>query len=149
MLLFSLFPLYLFCHSSFAHFVFHSHSHTFTLTLSLSFFFRIRYCTQEIVILREDLVSKMRRHCILPPSDSTQLISVHVRTNVFLMHTLLCSIVYMLFSYGLYTFLTFSPSRSPFLSCIISLSHPFYLHLLHTLILSQRLIRALISINSW
>lgn len=30
---------------------------------------RVRYCTQEIVLFREDIVNKMRRNCILPPSD--------------------------------------------------------------------------------
>lgn len=28
---------------------------------------RVRYCTQEIVLFREDIVNKMRRNCILPP----------------------------------------------------------------------------------
>ncbi|KAJ3382906.1 DNA polymerase epsilon subunit 2, partial [Entophlyctis sp. JEL0112] len=30
---------------------------------------RIKYCTQEIVVFREDLVSKMRRNCIVPPDE--------------------------------------------------------------------------------
>ena len=30
---------------------------------------RIRFYTQEIVVFREDMVSKMQRHCIVPPSD--------------------------------------------------------------------------------
>jgi hypothetical protein len=31
---------------------------------------RIQYCTQEIVVFREDLLSKMQRHCVLPPNNS-------------------------------------------------------------------------------
>ncbi|KAK6091811.1 DNA-directed DNA polymerase epsilon, subunit B [Batrachochytrium dendrobatidis] len=31
---------------------------------------RIKYCTQEIVIFRDDLVNTMRRHCILPVSEN-------------------------------------------------------------------------------
>lgn len=30
---------------------------------------RLRYCTQDIVIVRDELMSKMRRHCVLPPNS--------------------------------------------------------------------------------
>ncbi|KAH6578738.1 hypothetical protein BASA50_008428 [Batrachochytrium salamandrivorans] len=30
---------------------------------------RIKYCTQEIVILRDDLINTMRRHCVLPVAE--------------------------------------------------------------------------------
>jgi len=39
---------------------------------------RIRYYTQEIVVFREDLLHKMRKHCILPPSDETENLSEHL-----------------------------------------------------------------------
>ena len=42
--------------------------------------FRIRFCTKEIVLFREDLVSKLRRNCILPPS-STEPLTRQVRTH--------------------------------------------------------------------
>ncbi|KJE88954.1 DNA polymerase epsilon subunit 2 [Capsaspora owczarzaki ATCC 30864] len=34
---------------------------------------RLRYCTQEIVIFREDLLSKMRRNCILPTPEKSDV----------------------------------------------------------------------------
>ncbi|KAJ3295638.1 DNA polymerase epsilon subunit 2 [Borealophlyctis nickersoniae] len=34
---------------------------------------RIKYCTQEIVVFREDLVNKMRRNCIVPPNDDGEV----------------------------------------------------------------------------
>jgi hypothetical protein len=38
--------------------------------LSWPFLFcRIRFYTQEIVVFREDLLHKMRRACVVPPSD--------------------------------------------------------------------------------
>ncbi|KAJ3357643.1 DNA polymerase epsilon subunit 2 [Entophlyctis luteolus] len=41
---------------------------------------RIKYCTQEIVVFREDLVSKMRRNCIVPPDEHQESgLKVHVR----------------------------------------------------------------------
>ena len=41
----------------------------------------LRFCTQEIVIMREDLVNKMRRNCLLPPTEDglETPISAHVR----------------------------------------------------------------------
>ncbi|KAJ3026377.1 UNVERIFIED_CONTAM: DNA polymerase epsilon subunit 2 [Siphonaria sp. JEL0065] len=33
---------------------------------------RIKYCNQEIVIFREDLMSKMRRNCIIPPDEEQE-----------------------------------------------------------------------------
>ena len=30
---------------------------------------RIRFCTKEVVIFREDLVNKLRRNCVVPPTD--------------------------------------------------------------------------------
>ncbi len=33
---------------------------------------RIRYCTQEIVVFRDDLVNKMRRHCVFEPKYRQQ-----------------------------------------------------------------------------
>ena len=37
------------------------------------FIFRIQYCTQEIVVFREDIVMKMCRNCIRFPEDSTEI----------------------------------------------------------------------------
>ncbi|KAJ3006469.1 DNA polymerase epsilon subunit 2 [Thoreauomyces humboldtii] len=34
---------------------------------------RIRYCTQEIVVFREDLVNRMRRNCIVAPSEEVPM----------------------------------------------------------------------------
>ncbi|KAK5583019.1 hypothetical protein RB653_004609 [Dictyostelium firmibasis] len=34
---------------------------------------RIRYCSQEIIVFRDDLTNKMRRHCILEPSQSCDI----------------------------------------------------------------------------
>lgn len=39
---------------------------------------RLRFYSQEIVIFRENLVSKMRRHCLLPPLPGID-ITAHVR----------------------------------------------------------------------
>ncbi|KAJ3405868.1 hypothetical protein CcCBS67573_g06713 [Chytriomyces confervae] len=33
---------------------------------------RIKYCSQEIVVFREDLMSKMRRNCIIPPDEEQE-----------------------------------------------------------------------------
>ncbi|KAI8615353.1 DNA polymerase alpha/epsilon subunit B-domain-containing protein [Chytriomyces sp. MP71] len=33
---------------------------------------RIKYCNQEIVLFREDLMSKMRRNCIIPPDEEQE-----------------------------------------------------------------------------
>ena len=41
---------------------------------------RIKYCTQEIVVFREDIINKMRRNCIWAPADDQGTsIDVHVR----------------------------------------------------------------------
>jgi DNA polymerase epsilon subunit 2 len=32
---------------------------------------RIRYYTQEIVVCRQNILNKMRRHCVVPPADNT------------------------------------------------------------------------------
>ena len=37
---------------------------------------RLRYCTQDIVIVRDELMSKMRRHCVLPPNSLHSLSGV-------------------------------------------------------------------------
>jgi len=40
---------------------------------------RLYFFTQEIVIFREDLVSRMRRNCIVPPDENTEPdVSKHV-----------------------------------------------------------------------
>eukprot|EP00736_Rhodelphis_marinus_P008078 Rmarinus@m.24782 len=39
---------------------------------------RIRYCTQEIVVFREDILNKMRRHCVVEPSPEVEDISEHL-----------------------------------------------------------------------
>ena len=43
---------------------------------------RIQYCSQEIVIIREDLVNKMCRNCVRMPTNSLDIPN-HVRRNVF------------------------------------------------------------------
>ncbi|KAF2069294.1 hypothetical protein CYY_009385 [Polysphondylium violaceum] len=42
---------------------------------------RIRYCTQEIIVFRDDLVNRMRRHCIIEPSDEWD-ISQHLIASI-------------------------------------------------------------------
>jgi hypothetical protein len=43
----------------------------------------IRFCTKEMVLFREELVNKLRRNCVLPPSDpSLSLAQQAVRTVV-------------------------------------------------------------------
>eukprot|EP00026_Physarum_polycephalum_P006927 Phypoly_transcript_06980.p1 GENE.Phypoly_transcript_06980~~Phypoly_transcript_06980.p1 ORF type:complete len:527 (+),score=94.26 Phypoly_transcript_06980:91-1671(+) len=39
---------------------------------------RIRYCTQEIIVFRDDITNKMRRHCILEPKDEEFGLSQHL-----------------------------------------------------------------------
>eukprot|EP01132_Coremiostelium_polycephalum_P003661 gene3661-4559_t len=34
---------------------------------------RIRYCTQEMIIFRDDLVTRMRRHCIIEPTSDNDI----------------------------------------------------------------------------
>ncbi|KAJ2815920.1 DNA-directed DNA polymerase epsilon, subunit B, partial [Coemansia erecta] len=43
---------------------------------------RIRYCTHEIVVFREDLLKRTRRNCVLPPTESTEIVKHLVRTVV-------------------------------------------------------------------
>ncbi|EGC37193.1 hypothetical protein DICPUDRAFT_77138 [Dictyostelium purpureum] len=43
---------------------------------------RIRYCTQEIIIFRDDLTNKMRRHCIIQPSNNCH-ISQHLLESIW------------------------------------------------------------------
>ena len=49
----------------------------FVLTMVCS----IRYCTQDIVVYRDDLATKMRRNCIIPPieDEAETPMSAHVR----------------------------------------------------------------------
>ncbi|GAM26521.1 hypothetical protein SAMD00019534_096960 [Acytostelium subglobosum LB1] len=42
---------------------------------------RIRYCTQEIIVFREDIVNKVRRHCIKEPADQMD-ITQHVLESI-------------------------------------------------------------------
>lgn len=46
---------------------------------------RLRFYSQEIVLFRHDLVSKMRRHCVVPPTEehgTTEITEHLVRTVV-------------------------------------------------------------------
>ncbi|KAJ1730290.1 DNA-directed DNA polymerase epsilon, subunit B [Coemansia biformis] len=43
---------------------------------------RIRYCTHEIAVFREDLLKRVRRNCVLPPAESTEIVKHLVRTVV-------------------------------------------------------------------
>ena len=45
---------------------------------------RLRYCSQEIVLFREDIVNKMRRNCIIPPKldGEDHEISMHLLKTV-------------------------------------------------------------------
>ncbi|KAJ2772236.1 DNA-directed DNA polymerase epsilon, subunit B [Coemansia nantahalensis] len=43
---------------------------------------RIRYCTHEIVVFREDLLKRVRRNCVLPPAESSDIVKHLVRTVV-------------------------------------------------------------------
>ena len=53
---------------------------------------RIKYCTQELILFREDLLNKMRRNVIIPPDmdqdvDIRRHVSlVFIKTVVFLSH---------------------------------------------------------------
>lgn len=50
---------------------------------------RVRYCTQELVFYRDDLLSMMRKHCVAAPTDEPSL-SDQVRlspTSLRLLHT--------------------------------------------------------------
>lgn len=41
--------------------------------IQLLLYFRIQYCTQEIIIFREDLVNKMCRNCVRFPSSNLDI----------------------------------------------------------------------------
>ncbi|KAJ2157669.1 DNA-directed DNA polymerase epsilon, subunit B [Coemansia sp. RSA 552] len=43
---------------------------------------RIRYCTHEIVVFREDLLKRIRRNCVLAPTESTDVVKHLVRTVI-------------------------------------------------------------------
>ncbi|KAJ1734688.1 DNA-directed DNA polymerase epsilon, subunit B [Coemansia sp. Benny D160-2] len=43
---------------------------------------RIKYCTHEIIIFREDLLKRIRRNSVLPPTESTEIAKHLVRTVV-------------------------------------------------------------------
>ena len=45
---------------------------------------RMRYCTQNIVVFRDNLVNSMRRHCLIPPNrDLLPSLNQHVRISLF------------------------------------------------------------------
>ncbi|NXP69507.1 DPOE2 polymerase, partial [Ramphastos sulfuratus] len=66
---------------------------------------RIQYCTQEIIIFREDLVNKMCRNCIRSPSSSMDIPSHFVKTILSQGHLtplpLYISPVYWAYDYSL------------------------------------------------
>ncbi|KAJ2805527.1 DNA-directed DNA polymerase epsilon, subunit B [Coemansia guatemalensis] len=43
---------------------------------------RIKYCTHEIVVFREDLLKRIRRNCVLPPTEGTEIVKHLVRTVI-------------------------------------------------------------------
>ncbi|KAJ1669021.1 DNA-directed DNA polymerase epsilon, subunit B, partial [Coemansia sp. RSA 25] len=43
---------------------------------------RIKYCTHEIVVFREDLLKRIRRNSVLPPVEGTEIVKHLVRTIV-------------------------------------------------------------------
>ncbi|KAJ1953450.1 DNA-directed DNA polymerase epsilon, subunit B, partial [Linderina pennispora] len=43
---------------------------------------RIRFCTQEIIVFREDLLKRIRRNSILPPAEDAEIVKHLVRTVV-------------------------------------------------------------------
>ncbi|KAJ2490954.1 DNA-directed DNA polymerase epsilon, subunit B [Coemansia sp. RSA 2050] len=43
---------------------------------------RIKYCTHEIVVFREDLLKRIRRNSVLPPVEGTEIVKHLVRTVV-------------------------------------------------------------------
>ncbi|KAJ2722017.1 DNA-directed DNA polymerase epsilon, subunit B, partial [Coemansia sp. Benny D115] len=43
---------------------------------------RIKYCTHEIVIFREDMLKRMRRNSVLPPIEGTEVVKHLVRTVI-------------------------------------------------------------------
>lgn len=46
---------------------------------------RIRFCGQDIVLFREDLINRMRRHCVVDPVDDEEVTTVtqHVSAKRF------------------------------------------------------------------
>lgn len=45
-------------------------------------FFRIKYCDQEIVIYREDILNRLLRNCIVPPCGDVVIQKQLVRTII-------------------------------------------------------------------
>ncbi|KAI8319192.1 DNA polymerase epsilon, subunit B [Martensiomyces pterosporus] len=43
---------------------------------------RIKYCTHEIVVFREDLLKRIRRNSVLPPAEGTEIVKHLVRTVI-------------------------------------------------------------------
>ncbi|KAJ1932869.1 DNA-directed DNA polymerase epsilon, subunit B, partial [Kickxella alabastrina] len=43
---------------------------------------RIKYCTHEIVIFREDMLKRVRRNSVLPPTEGTEIVKHLVRTVI-------------------------------------------------------------------
>ncbi|KAJ1833473.1 DNA-directed DNA polymerase epsilon, subunit B, partial [Coemansia sp. RSA 2703] len=43
---------------------------------------RIKYCTHEIVVFREDLLKRIRRNSVLPPTEGTEIVKHLVRTVI-------------------------------------------------------------------
>ncbi len=41
--------------------------------ISVCIVFRIQYCSQEMVVIREDLVNKMCRNCVRLPSSNLDI----------------------------------------------------------------------------
>ncbi|TSW08324.1 DNA polymerase epsilon subunit 2 [Bagarius yarrelli] len=66
---------------------------------------RIQYCSQEIVVIREDLVSKMCRNCLRPPSPNLDIPNHFVKTILSQGHLtplpLYVSPVYWAYDYAL------------------------------------------------
>ncbi|KAJ8778371.1 hypothetical protein J1605_013558 [Eschrichtius robustus] len=50
------------------------------VTFNYCFYFRIQYCTQEIIVFREDLVNKMCRNCVRFPSSNLDIPNHFVKT---------------------------------------------------------------------
>lgn len=73
--------------------------------LCFSFFFRVQYCSQEIIIFREDLVNKMCRNCVRLPNDNHDVPnhvsfshSEHTFIRLFHFITILFIYLFLLFS---------------------------------------------------
>lgn len=70
--------------------------------LSLSSPHSIKYCTQEIVVFRKDLSSKLRRSCIMKPSGDEPDLHKHVACTI---HPPLTSRLFQLYLINLTLFL--------------------------------------------